>query len=121
MSFREKSQFMMALLIAGLFSWRDPKHSLKRIGKAFWLWTGLLWKHEKFAPDDLAAKRFAVCQTCPVFWPHLGGTCGSPLAKDRGELGCHCFMKFKSKLTEATCWLDDEDMTDLGGWKANGV
>lgn len=116
----EKLQFCLALLVAGVFSNPFSEVGRGRIAKAFRLWRTSILTGER-VDDVTAEKRLACCQDCPLWFKTLG-TCGSPLADDDGELGCWCWMRAKTKLRGAHCWLDENGIEQPPyGWHHNGL
>jgi hypothetical protein len=116
----EKGQFCLALLVAAL--WSDPfsKVGKDRLRKAFQLWYSSILTGDR-VDNGTAANRLAVCQQCPLWFKPLG-TCGSPLRRKDGDLGCWCWMRAKSKLLGAHCWLDEQGIdAPPYGWKQNGL
>lgn len=105
LTIREKRDWMIALLVAAVFGWREPVRMLGRIGKAFWLWTGFIGRDKKYVPPELAARRMEVCKRCFVYSPRFK-TCGSPLATGQEDMGCYCYLLVKTNLANAQCWLD---------------
>lgn len=119
LTFREKLQFMAALLVAALFGWRHPRQAVKRVGKAFGLWMGLVGRKDKYVSDELAARRLAVCKCCPL-WYEPFGTCGSPLYET--SEGCFCYMRAKTQLAAAQCWQDESlDEPMESSWTNQGL
>lgn len=58
-------------------------------------------KSTEYAPDDLAAERYSICELCPSF-----------LKISKQCTKCGCFMHLKTKLAAAEC--------PIGKWKPIG-
>jgi len=117
-------QFILALLVAALFSELTRKSTWLRFFRAFQVLVGA-WKSSGRQVDgDQYQRRLATCQSCVVFFKGLN-TCGSPLKTGATDLGCWCHLPTKARLKEAQCWLDeyakDENgKPDSNGWEHNG-
>lgn len=110
----DKLRFTAALVVAALWSDLTQRVTWERLGRVLRLWTVGL-RNEALADEATIAARLACCRACPLWFAPLR-TCGSPLS-EAPELGCWCEMIQKSKLADATCWLDD-DMGEAAphGW-----
>jgi hypothetical protein len=114
----EKLQFCLALLLAALFSEPFSQIGRDRIKKALRLWRTSILTGER-VDGATADRRLAACQACPLWFKPLG-TCGSPLRD--GDIGCWCWMRAKTKLRGAHCWLDERGIEMATyGWKNNGL
>lgn len=115
-----KLQFCCALLVAAVFSNPFSEVGRGRVAKAFRLWYSSILTGERVDPAT-ADRRLAVCRECPVWFEPLG-TCGSPLRWVDRELGCWCWMKAKTQLLGAHCWLDEQGIEQPPyGWHHNGL
>jgi len=116
---RSNLRLCLALLVAALFTNLTDRSGYLRIWRAVSLWWGAL-EPDSTVSDSLRTARLNACQTCPLFYRPLQ-TCGTPLKKELRGLGCWCNMEAKAKLTDATCWIDDELPGNKYGWTAHGV
>jgi hypothetical protein len=92
----------LALIVAGVASWRDPADATRKIMAAFRSWTLM----RGTAPRHVIMRRYKSCLSCPIFYKPLK-TCGSPLSAELRGLGCYCSMETKVLYEGATCWLND--------------
>lgn len=114
---RLKLQLSAALLVAGLFSLRQPREAWPRIRGAFKTW--LRWRQDETpAPFWIFYGRIRHCQKCPLYYAPLA-TCGSPLAKNLRGLGCWCHLLTKAHIIHADCYLRENGIHDAGGWPDN--
>lgn len=116
---RLKLQLSAALLVAGLFSLRQPRESWPRIRGAFKTW--LRWRQDEMAaPFWIFYGRQRQCRRCPIFSPVLK-TCGSPIfaMKEARGLGCFCHTSTKNHIIGADCFLREAGIDDAGGWPDN--
>jgi hypothetical protein len=119
-AFQCKLKLCAALLVAGLATDVTSAAGWRRVYRAFALWFREFPVRD-WLPPERAAARYAVCQTCPIFYRPLG-TCGSPLSPELKDQGCWCFMYEKVRLRSARCWLDETLGDDAPyGWKMYGV
>lgn len=117
-SFRSTCELALALLIAAAFSDLFSKAAWQRAGRAVKALFGRLKAGEQVS-DEVYEARMNCCRACPIFWNHLGGTCGSPLKRRDSESGCFCHMPTKCREKYAECWLDAElGPSDIYGWGA---
>lgn len=114
-----KLRLCLALLVASLFTNLTDPSAYRRIWRAISLWWGAL-EPDSTVSDYLRTARLNVCRNCPLFFRPLQ-TCGTPLRKELRELGCWCNMESKSKLADATCWIDDELPENKHGWISHGL
>jgi len=110
-------QFILALLVAALFSELTRKSTWTRFYRAFQVLLGIWKSSGKQAPVEVYEKRLATCSKCPLFYKPLA-TCSSPLKQDSKDLGCHCHLPTKARLAEARCWGDEFAGPDFAyGWE----
>lgn len=114
-----KIRLCLALLVASLFTNLSDRSGYLRIWRAVSLWWGAL-KPDSTVSESSYTARLSACRACPLFFRPLQ-TCGTPLRKELSQLGCWCNMEAKAKLTDATCWIDDELPENKCGWRACGV
>lgn len=116
----ERLRLCAALLVAAAVTIGQPRTALRKVSKAMRLWYSG-FERDGFVEIELAKSRLAVCEQCPLFYRPLR-TCGSPLKKSLRSLGCYCNMWAKSKLKDATCWIDDNlPRPNAYGWAACGI
>ena len=88
----------------------------------FWGMCSTWWasRNSKLSQGVVAA-RLDACRQCPLYCEDLS-TCGDArnpqLWHDQTTgstrpMGCFCFLPVKAKLSEATCWLDDQSVGDM--------
>ena len=93
--------------------------------EVWWRFSGMIltwWSSRRSVlPTQVVASRREACELCPLFCWELQ-TCGDyrkpqlwhNQTTGRTEpMGCGCFIPSKSKLSEATCWLDDQSVEPL--------
>lgn len=117
---KDKLRLCLSLLIAACGS-NPLRHDFwRRLGKAVKLWFGGLKEGGKVS-DEVYRKRIEACKQCPVSFQKFGLlTCGSPLSRSvitsPGRGPCWCDLYSKSRLKDATCWLDDTTTLNYG-WR----
>ena len=69
----------------------------------------------------VVAARLEACRQCPIYCADLG-TCGDArkpqlwhdqTAGTTQPMGCFCYLPTKARLSEATCWLDDQSVGNM--------
>jgi hypothetical protein len=68
-------------------------------------------KHSR-ATLPVILRRRRSCKRCAIYFEPLR-SCGSPLASGPA-LGCWCNMEHKAALPDATCWLNEQGITEYG-------
>lgn len=114
----ERKRLVCALVVAAL--WSDPFTRKPYVA----LWKALRGMfrvaHGVGASMYVREARLRACRGCPVFFAPLQ-TCGSPLSKELRDVGCYCQVEAKSRIVDATCWLDEQLSDEFGdayGWRA---